>query len=76
MDKHNLTPLRPDMISPAIVVQEVSKNIEDISEIFIVAFDHDGVPVTYSCGNIKNMVYAAFVIRAIAEDIAREGGDV
>lgn len=70
-EKHNLVPLRHSDISPAIVLQEVAKNIENIDEMFIVTFDASGEPMLYMCGDIKSMVYSAFVLEQMANDVLR-----
>lgn len=72
----NLVPLRQTDISPAVLLQEIGKNIDLVDQMFIVAFDDEGVPSVFMSGDIKNMVYAAFVMQHLAADIAREGGDI
>lgn len=75
-DPQNLHPLRSSDISPAVLLQEIGKNIAEYESMFAVVYDKAGQPHVFMCGDLREMVYAAFVMEQIAGDIAREGGDI
>jgi hypothetical protein len=69
-----ITPLRPSDISPAILIQEIIKDSDNIKEMFIVAYDAAGTPKVYMSGDLKNMVFASFVLDKTADDLAYSQG--
>lgn len=72
----NLEPLRHSDISPAIVVQQLQRELDSFDEIFVVTYDKNtGEPFVFMSGDVKNMVYAAHVLNGMATEISRGIGD-
>jgi hypothetical protein len=68
-----ISPLRPSNVSPVLVIQELIKDSGEIKEMFVVTYDDAGSPKVYLSGDLKNMVYASFVLDKTADDIACGG---
>lgn len=59
----NLIPISAKIISPALVVQEVVRELESLSEIHVVGIDRHGAPVVWSAGTLAGRALAMLCLQ-------------
>lgn len=62
----NVTALRADNVSPAMLIDYVEERIDDIEHLYVVAFTNEGKTITWGSGNLKYLPDAAVILTRFA----------
>lgn len=58
--------LNSKSISPAVIVQSLGEDLQDMTDLYAVAIGLDGKPVIYASGDLSKLAFAALALQNTA----------
>lgn len=58
--------LRPNALTPALVLHHIHQELPNLKEIYVVGLTHEGEPISWSSGELGGLSLAALVLQDLA----------